>query len=352
MNLIVKKEADNSFTFCESSDGVNYDGQKNGGTDIKLSFSDDNLNVTIIGGEVNSYKAGNLFYDNGSVIIRYTSVLNFISTLKSEGANTIGNVNIIGESAMAILSIDTKTPALGQALANASVPVVLPAAQITTLTPPTSVGISGTLPAFAATPTFNIGTAPSLSSIDTKLTSQATAANQATTNASLSSIDSKLTNVATTTLQTAGNTSLNNIDLDLGSTSDTAALSDTGTFSLIALVKRALQNWTTLLSKIPNQVSGRIPVLPSMGGGGNTFVTTSTTGTNWVTYPAQACKQLTLSNQSGATVEVRQDGAGVSLHIPTGVFYTFFGINDASQLSLKRVDSSNTPAYISARWEA
>lgn len=46
---------------------------------------------------------------------------------------------------------------LGQQVAGSSVPVVLPAAQITALTPPTSVGISGTLPAFAATPTFNCG---------------------------------------------------------------------------------------------------------------------------------------------------------------------------------------------------
>lgn len=36
-------------------------------------------------------------------------------------------------------SIDAKTPALGQALAAASVPVVLPAAQITTLTPPAAI---------------------------------------------------------------------------------------------------------------------------------------------------------------------------------------------------------------------
>jgi hypothetical protein len=36
-------------------------------------------------------------------------------------------------------SIDTKTPALGQALSGASVPVVLPAAQITTLTPPAAI---------------------------------------------------------------------------------------------------------------------------------------------------------------------------------------------------------------------
>jgi hypothetical protein len=43
-------------------------------------------------------------------------------------------------------SINTKIPALGQALAAASTPVVLPAAQITALTPPTSVGLTGTLP--------------------------------------------------------------------------------------------------------------------------------------------------------------------------------------------------------------
>jgi len=39
-------------------------------------------------------------------------------------------------------SIDTKTPALGQALAAGSVPVILPLATITTLTPPTSVGVN------------------------------------------------------------------------------------------------------------------------------------------------------------------------------------------------------------------
>lgn len=41
-----------------------------------------------------------------------------------------------------VASIDTKTPALGQALAAASVPVVLTAAQVTTLTPPASVTVT------------------------------------------------------------------------------------------------------------------------------------------------------------------------------------------------------------------
>lgn len=57
---------------------------------------------------------------------------------------------------------------LGQQVAGSSVPVVLTAAQLATLTPPTSVGITGMLPAFADTPTVNLGT----------LNGAATAANQ------------------------------------------------------------------------------------------------------------------------------------------------------------------------------
>lgn len=46
-------------------------------------------------------------------------------------------------------------------------------------------------------------------------------------------------------------TVLDNIDADLGATNATPATDDTGNWSLIALVKRALQNWTTLLARVP-----------------------------------------------------------------------------------------------------
>jgi hypothetical protein len=49
-----------------------------------------------------------------------------------------------GGIATSAASIDTKTPALGQALAAASVPIVLTAAQITTLTPPAAITGYGT----------------------------------------------------------------------------------------------------------------------------------------------------------------------------------------------------------------
>jgi len=49
-------------------------------------------------------------------------------------------------------------------------------------------------------------------------------------------------------------------DANIGGTSDSAATTDTGTFSVIAFIKRGMQNWTSLLAKIPALVSGRIPV--------------------------------------------------------------------------------------------
>jgi len=66
--------------------------------------------------------------------------------------------------------------------------------------------------------------------------------------------------LATATGQEAGNGSLANIELATGLPADEAATTDTGTFSLLAFVKRGLQNWTTLLARIPALVGGRIPV--------------------------------------------------------------------------------------------
>lgn len=51
-----------------------------------------------------------------------------------------------------------------------------------------------------------------------------------------------------------------NIDSDIGAPADAAASSDTGTFSLIALIKRGLGNWTTLLGRVPALVNSRTPV--------------------------------------------------------------------------------------------
>lgn len=48
--------------------------------------------------------------------------------------------------------------------------------------------------------------------------------------------------------QDIGNTSLSNIDTAIGAKSDAVASSDTGTFSLIALIKRLLDKLTSIIS--------------------------------------------------------------------------------------------------------
>jgi hypothetical protein len=65
-------------------------------------------------------------------------------------------------------------------------------------------------------------------------------------------------NTSALALETGGN--LAAVSTNLGAQADSAATTDTGSFSLMGFVKRALQNWTTLLGRIPALVSGRIPV--------------------------------------------------------------------------------------------
>lgn len=66
---------------------------------------------------------------------------------------------------------------------------------------------------------------------------------------------------ATSANQATEITSLGNLDANLGAKADAAATTDTGTFSVLAFIKRTLQNWTTLLARIPVLLSGRMPVV-------------------------------------------------------------------------------------------
>lgn len=174
------------------------------------------------------------------------------------------------------------------------------------------------LPTGASTSALQTTGNTSLSSIDTKLTSQATAANQTAqstlfgavtetapaTDTASSGLNGRLQRIAqrvtslialfptalgqgtmatsmkvvlpsdqsaipvtmaavptggaTSALQTTGNTSLGNIDTDIGATADAVATTDTGTFSLIALTKRVAQNITTMSAKLPTALGAQV----------------------------------------------------------------------------------------------
>jgi hypothetical protein len=64
----------------------------------------------------------------------------------------------------------------------------------------------------------------------------------------------------TETTQLLVKAAVQNLDTDIGAPADAAATSDAGTFSLIALVKRGLGYWATLLARIPALVNTRTPV--------------------------------------------------------------------------------------------
>lgn len=85
--------------------------------------------------------------------------------------------------------------------------------------------------------------------------------------------------------------------------------------------------------------------------GGNGSVQTAATGTNYTALSSQAVARVHVVNTSGTDIEVRQDGAGVALPVANGTGFTFNGISNASQLSIRRVDTSNTQVTVYYRWE-
>lgn len=97
-------------------------------------------------------------------------------TVDTTGLATTATDTNTGTIAGDTTSIDAKIPALGQALAAASVPVVLPAAQITTLTPPAAITGFATSAKQDTIIGHVDGIETSLSSIDGKITAVNTGA--------------------------------------------------------------------------------------------------------------------------------------------------------------------------------
>lgn len=83
----------------------------------------------------------------GTVAVTQATGTNLHAVVDSSALPTGASTSALQSTGNAsIASVDTKTPALGQALASSSVPVVLTAAQVSTLTPLSTVSISN-LPA-------------------------------------------------------------------------------------------------------------------------------------------------------------------------------------------------------------
>ena len=75
---------------------------------------------------------------------------------------------------------------------------------------------------------------------------------------------------------------------------------------------------------------------------------TAATGTNWTAFGSQACDVLVLSNNTGTAIEIRRGGAGSGFQLPDKAIYSIGAIANANEISIRRVDTSNTQVTVSA----
>ncbi|MCX5581485.1 hypothetical protein [Kaistia terrae] len=92
-------------------------------------------------------------------------------------------------------------------------------------------------------------------------------------------------------------------------------------------------------------------VTPILGEGGHIAVQTDASGTGFAAFSAQQARQLTIVNDTGVGLEVRQGVETVYLPVPAGAIYTFYGIDRASRLSVRRTDLGTSQLTVKARWE-
>lgn len=118
----------------------------------------------------------------------------------------------------------------------------------------------------------------------------------------------------------------NGNDVAKGATTDSAATTDTGTFSEIALIKRLLVRSVTL--------KATTVVIAS--------IQTNATGTTYNALSSAACDYISFSNQTGFTLEYLRSAAGTAFQIPTGAILTIMlPTGNANELSFRRTDTLN-----------
>jgi hypothetical protein len=76
---------------------------------------------------------------------------------------------------------------------------------------------------------------------------------------------------------------------------------------------------------------------------------TANPGTGYTALAAnQAAEQVTVSNQTGTTLQFRKNGN--TFLLPTGLVHAFRAISNLNQIEVRRADTSNTPVTVT--WEA
>lgn len=78
-------------------------------------------------------------------------------------------------------------------------------------------------------------------------------------------------------------------------------------------------------------------------------VQTSVNGTDWTPFPDMPCDTLDVANLTGADIEYRRrPGTGVGFPIPASGGRAIVGINNASQIEVRRLDTGTTRVTVIA----
>jgi len=254
-------------------------------------------------------------------------------------------------------SIDGKLPALGQALAAASVPVVLPAAQITTLTPPAAItgfatstkqdtlighvdGVETLLGTIDAdTSTLAGAVSGTEMQVDVVSSALPTGASTAAKQPALGTAGTASTDVLTvqgiasmTALKVDGSGVTQpvsgSLTVDLGANNDVTVTSGAITETNSAAIKTAVETIDNAISGNEMQVDvvGALPagtneigkVDHAITGIGHGVKTVTTAGTDVALAASTACKRVTIQAQTDNTSLIAVGATGVDATIATG----------------------------------
>lgn len=212
---------------------------------------------------------------SGTVPVSIAATVTISGTVTANAGTNLNTSSLALESGGNLASINTKTPALGQALAAASVPVVLTADQISTLTPLATVaatqsgswtvGISGTVPL----PT-GAATEVTLASIDTKTPALGQALAAASVPVVLTAAQvSTLTPLATVAVTQSGSWTVTaNAGTDLNTSA--LALESGGNLAAIATSTAILDDWDESDRAKVNLIVGQAGIAAGTGTDGAT----------------------------------------------------------------------------------
>jgi len=128
---------------------------------------------------------------------------------------------------------------------------------------------------------------------------------------------------------------LANVETNIGALID-ASWTGSGAGSVIAILKA-----------IWDEISGG-----ASGSAANDSVSTSAVGATYVALNTVAAERVSVINDTGVDLELRQGGSGVAIPVFAGSFFTFAGIANANELDVRRVDLSNTQVTVKYRLEA